>query len=69
LMFGAGAGTASAAASGGAGISVTVYQTVKVSGGDSRQLIAALRSHNSELARSLVDEVQREMARRERSQY
>jgi TP901 family phage tail tape measure protein len=69
LMFGSGAGTASAAASGGAGISVTVYQTVKVSGGDSRQLIAALRSHNSELARSLVDEVQREMARRERSQY
>ena len=74
IAIGAGAVTAAArgpsgAASAATEISVTINQTVHVAGGDPAQLVAALRSHNSQLAKSLVDEVEREMARRRRSQY
>ena len=61
-----GAGTVAAA---GGAVYVTVAQTINVQGGDPQQLIALLKRHNAELAKSLTDEVQRELARRKRGQY
>ena len=78
MMVGAGGAPANAAggvAGGGVVIQhVTIAPRITLQGGGdpkalAREVVAALKSHNTELAKVLVDEIQREQARRNRRKF